>query len=155
MNKTVNNTTSATGRIGSGRFAHKNLRPIDRTWPFLGLTYFRSYKCNKTRIPCILARSGKRTLPTCDWFRADGSHILPSLYPNLYHIILLALISHFIIGVHHPAIVREIPHLSRIPIFLLERSANVVSHTFPHFPQSMLTPMLHSLSPLSSMPSSS
>ena len=37
MNKTVNNTTSATGRIGSGRFAHKNSRPIDRTWPFLGL----------------------------------------------------------------------------------------------------------------------
>ena len=24
-------------------------------------------------LPCISARSGKRTLPTCDWFGADGS----------------------------------------------------------------------------------
>ena len=25
--------------------------------------------------PMLSARSGKWTLPTCDWFRADGSHI--------------------------------------------------------------------------------
>ena len=38
MDKIVNNATSAIGRIGSGRFAHENSRPIGRTWPLLGLT---------------------------------------------------------------------------------------------------------------------
>ena len=34
-------------------------------------------------LPCISGRSGKRTLPTCNWFRADGSHIM--VWPHFWY----------------------------------------------------------------------
>ena len=78
MNKTVNNTTSATGRIGSGRFAHKNLRPIDRTWPFLGLSngISRMFQRISHISPKSPRNSGGRRSESCGHQRngSDGGH---------------------------------------------------------------------------------